>query len=81
MTPLIDLDNKTEIEAADALPRRLAVRAIAMVRTCTSEHGVGHKKRDTRKRSMGRSPSTSAARQSPVHPQNLGTSPGKVLDA
>jgi len=46
VTPLIDLDNKAEIDAADAFAGRLAHRAIAMGGTCTGEHGVGQKKRE-----------------------------------
>jgi D-lactate dehydrogenase (cytochrome) len=46
VTPLIDLDNKAEIDAADAFAARLAHRAIAMGGTCTGEHGVGQKKRE-----------------------------------
>ena len=46
VTPLIDLDNKAEIDVADAFAARLAHRAIAMGGTCTGEHGVGQKKRE-----------------------------------
>ncbi len=46
VTPLVDMENKAEIEAADAFASRLAHRAIAMGGTCTGEHGVGQKKRE-----------------------------------
>ena len=46
VSPLIDMDNPAEIDAADAFAARLAHRAIAMGGTCTGEHGVGQKKRD-----------------------------------
>ena len=44
VSPLIDMNNRAEIEAADAFAGRLAHRAIAMGGTCTGEHGVGQKK-------------------------------------
>jgi D-lactate dehydrogenase (cytochrome) len=44
VSPLVDMENPREIEAAEALAARLAHRAIAMGGTCTGEHGVGQKK-------------------------------------
>ncbi len=44
VSPLVDMANPKEIEAADAFASRLAHRAIAMGGTCTGEHGVGQKK-------------------------------------
>ena len=44
VSPLIDMANPGEIEAAEAFSSRLAHRAIAMGGTCTGEHGVGQKK-------------------------------------
>ena len=43
-SPLVDMANPKEIEAAEAFASRLAHRAIAMGGTCTGEHGVGQKK-------------------------------------
>jgi D-lactate dehydrogenase (cytochrome) len=43
-SPLVDMTNPKEIEAADAFATRLAHRAIAMGGTCTGEHGIGQKK-------------------------------------
>ncbi len=42
--PLIDMENETEIEAANAFMKRLVERALAMEGTCTGEHGVGQGK-------------------------------------
>ena len=44
VSPLVDMSNAREIEAAEAFASRLARRAIAMGGTCTGEHGVGQKK-------------------------------------
>ena len=43
-SPLVDMSNPKEIEAAEGFASRLAHRAIAMGGTCTGEHGVGQKK-------------------------------------
>ena len=40
VTPLIDMGNLHEIEAAEAFASRLAHRAIAMGGTCTGEHAA-----------------------------------------
>jgi D-lactate dehydrogenase (cytochrome) len=45
VSPLIDMENPAEIDAAEGFTARLAHRAIAMGGTCTGEHGVGQKKR------------------------------------
>ncbi|HTR13902.1 MAG TPA: FAD-linked oxidase C-terminal domain-containing protein [Roseiarcus sp.] len=44
VSPLVDMSNPREIEAAEAFASRLAHRAIAMGGTCTGEHGIGQKK-------------------------------------
>jgi D-lactate dehydrogenase (cytochrome) len=44
VSPLVDMTNPREIEAAEAFASRLAHRAIAMGGTCTGEHGIGQKK-------------------------------------
>ena len=44
VSPLVDMTNKHEIDAADAFAFRLAHRAIAMGGACTGEHGIGQKK-------------------------------------
>ena len=44
VSPLVDMGDAREIEAADAFASRLARRAITMGGTCTGEHGIGQKK-------------------------------------
>jgi len=81
VTPLIDLDNKAEIEAADALAARLAHRAIAMGGTCTGEHGVGQKKREYMEEEHGPIAIDLMRRvKASFDPQNL-FNPGKVFYA
>src|SRR6204780_5379218 len=81
VTPLIDLDNKTEIEAADAFAHRLAHRAIAMGGTCTGEHGVGQKKREYMEEEHGPIAIDLMRRvKASFDPQNL-FNPGKVFYA
>jgi D-lactate dehydrogenase (cytochrome) len=42
--PMIDMNNRAEIEAAEAFMARLVARALAMEGTSTGEHGVGQGK-------------------------------------
>jgi len=42
--PLIDMENPTEIKAAQAFMNRLVERALAMEGTSTGEHGIGQGK-------------------------------------
>jgi D-lactate dehydrogenase (cytochrome) len=81
VTPLIDLENKSEIEAADAFAHRLAHRAIAMGGTCTGEHGVGQKKREYMEEEHGPVAIDLMRRvKASFDPQNL-FNPGKVFYA
>ncbi|HJV27597.1 MAG TPA: FAD-linked oxidase C-terminal domain-containing protein [Aromatoleum sp.] len=43
---LVDPDNPTEIEQAEALNRKIVARALEMGGTCTGEHGVGFGKQE-----------------------------------
>jgi len=78
-SPLIDMSNAREIEAAEAFASRLAHRAIAMGGTCTGEHGIGQKKiaymeDEHGAAAIGLMRKVKAA----LDPQNL-FNPGKVL--
>jgi D-lactate dehydrogenase (cytochrome) len=44
VSPLVDMNDPSEIEHAEHFAERLARRAIAMDGTCTGEHGIGQKK-------------------------------------
>ncbi|HSV00629.1 MAG TPA: FAD-linked oxidase C-terminal domain-containing protein [Roseiarcus sp.] len=79
--PLIDMENKAEIEAADAFAARLAHRAIAMGGTCTGEHGVGQKKREYMEEEHGAAAIDLMRRvKASFDPMNL-FNPGKVFYA
>ena len=44
VSPLVDMDDPSDIARAEAFSSRLVRRALAMDGTCTGEHGVGQKK-------------------------------------
>ena len=79
VSPLVDMANPKEIEAADAFASRLAHRAIAMGGTCTGEHGVGQKKIDYMVDEHGE-PAVDLMRRvkAAFDPQNL-FNPGKIF--
>jgi D-lactate dehydrogenase (cytochrome) len=81
VSPLIDMANPAEIDAADAFSARLAHRAIAMGGTCTGEHGVGQKKREYMEEEHGPVALDLMRRvKASFDPQNL-FNPGKVFFA
>ena len=81
VSPLIDMENPAEIDAADAFSARLAHRAIAMGGTCTGEHGVGQKKRAYMEEEHGPIALDLMRRvKASFDPRNL-FNPGKVLFA
>ena len=81
VTPLVDMANPHEIEAAEAFASRLAHRAIAMGGTCTGEHGIGQKKIAYMEDEHGTAAVDLMRRvKAAFDPQNL-FNPGKVLAA
>ena len=80
-SPLVDMSNRQEIEAAEAFASRLAHRAIAMGGTCTGEHGVGQKKIAYMEDEHG-APTVDLMRRvkAAFDPQNL-FNPGKIFAA
>ena len=79
VSPLVDMANVAEIDAAEAFASRLAHRAIAMGGTCTGEHGIGQKKIAYMEDEHG-APALDLMRRikAAFDPQNL-FNPGKVL--
>jgi D-lactate dehydrogenase (cytochrome) len=53
VTPLIDLANPKEVEAAETYVAYLADIAIEMDGTCTGEHGIGQGKRAYLRKELG----------------------------
>ncbi len=81
VTPLVDMANLAEIEAAEAFAARLARRAIAMDGTSTGEHGVGQKKMAYMEEEHGPAALDLMRRvKASFDPQNL-FNPGKVFYA
>jgi D-lactate dehydrogenase (cytochrome) len=79
VSPLVDMGDPAEIEAADAFASRLAHRAIAMGGTCTGEHGIGQKKIAYMEDEHGAEALDLMRRvKAAFDPQNL-YNPGKVL--
>ena len=79
VSPLVDMSNPREIEAAEAFASRLAHRAIAMGGTCTGEHGIGQKKIAYMEDEHGREAVDLMRRlKAAFDPQNL-FNPGKVF--
>ncbi len=76
---LIDPDNADEIERAEALNRRIVLRALAMDGTCTGEHGIGIGKQDFLVQEHG-APAVDAMRliKQALDPDDL-LNPGKIL--
>ena len=81
VSPLVDMTNPAEIDAAEAFASRLAHRAIAMGGTCTGEHGVGQWKMAYMEDEHGR-PALDLMRRvkAAFDPQNM-FNPGKILYA
>lgn len=75
---LVDPADRFEIEAAEALHRNMAQRAIAMEGTCTGEHGIGLGKRELLIQEAGASVRAMRAIKASLDPNNL-LNPGKIF--
>lgn len=73
-----DPQDPGELERAEAVVERLAMRAIAMEGTCTGEHGVGQGKRRFIRLEHGVGADLMGAIKSAIDPENI-MNPGKVL--
>ncbi|WP_051987490.1 FAD-linked oxidase C-terminal domain-containing protein [Bosea sp. UNC402CLCol] len=77
--PLVDLNDKAEVERVQAFIDRLVKRALAMGGTCTGEHGVGQKKIKYLEQEHG--PEAVAVMRTikrALDPQNI-LNPGKIV--
>jgi D-lactate dehydrogenase (cytochrome) len=76
---LVDMDNKTEVDAAKHFLERLAERALRMEGTCTGEHGVGQGKMKYLLAEHGAAAMTAMASiKQALDPHNI-MNPGKML--
>lgn len=75
---LLDMENASEIAAAEAFVERLNLRAIAMEGTCTGEHGIGQGKQRFLQLELGAAVDTMRAIKQALDPLNI-MNPGKVM--
>ena len=75
---LIDPGSATDAEEAEALNRRVVMRALRMGGTCTGEHGIGLGKLDFLDAEHGTAVQVMAAIKHTLDPHNL-LNPGKVI--
>jgi len=77
--PLVDLNDKAEVERAQAFIDRLVKRALAMGGTCTGEHGVGQKKMKYLEQEHGAEAlAVMRTLKRALDPQNI-LNPGKII--
>jgi len=75
---LLDTDDASEMERAEAFMDRLAKRAIAMEGTCTGEHGIGQGKMKYLTMELGEATDYMRAIKQALDPDNI-MNPGKIL--
>lgn len=75
---LIDPGNPADIEEAEAINRRVVMRALKMGGTCTGEHGIGIGKLDFLDAEHGAAVPVMAAIKQALDPRNL-LNPGKII--
>ncbi len=75
---LIDPNDQANIDEAEALNRRVVMRALRMGGTCTGEHGIGFGKLDFLDAEHGDALPVMAAIKKTLDPHNL-LNPGKII--
>ena len=75
---LVDHDDPEEVERAEALHRRMVLRALEMDGTCTGEHGIGYGKIEFLKIEHGNAIEPMKMIKSALDPDNI-FNPGKVF--
>jgi D-lactate dehydrogenase (cytochrome) len=78
LSVLVDTHDPAEMQAAEALVRRLAARAIAMDGTCTGEHGIGQGKMDFLAAELGPALDVMRTIKKALDPNDI-MNPGKIL--
>ena len=75
---LIDPNDQANIDEAEAINRRVVMRALRMGGTCTGEHGIGFGKLDFLDAEHGDAMPVMAAIKNTLDPHNL-LNPGKII--
>lgn len=75
---MVNESDRAEVERAEAVMERLAMRALAMEGTCTGEHGIGQGKRRFIRLEHGAGADVMSALKKAIDPDNI-MNPGKVL--
>ncbi len=73
-----DPNDPDELQRAEAVVERLALRAVAMEGTCTGEHGIGQGKRRFLRHEHGNGADLMAVLKNAIDPDNI-MNPGKLL--
>lgn len=77
---LMDMDDRREIEAAEAFVARLNLRAISMEGTCTGEHGIGQGKMAFLPQELGHGVDIMRSIKTALDPLGI-MNPGKIFRA
>ena len=78
ISPLVMMDDASEVARAEEMIERLNLRTIAMEGTCTGEHGIGQGKRRFLKLEHGSGAEMMLAIKRTIDPDNI-MNPGKVV--
>lgn len=76
---LVDHDDPREVARAEALHRRMVIRALHMDGTCTGEHGIGYGKLDFLKIEHGAALAPMKMIKKALDPDNI-FNPGKIFE-
>lgn len=76
---LVDPEDKTEVDAAAELNARLVERALSMDGTCSGEHGIGLRKKDSLVQELPGGVEVMRSIKRTLDPLNI-MNPGKVVD-
>ncbi|MCG8561892.1 MAG: FAD-binding oxidoreductase, partial [Hyphomicrobiales bacterium] len=77
--PMIDINERREIELVERFLERLVERALRMEGTCTGEHGVGHGKMKYLAAEHGAGLEVMTAIKKTLDPENI-LNPGKIVE-
>ena len=76
---LVDPDDPAEMAAADEVNRRLVERALSVGGTCTGEHGIGLRKKESLRKELGESVDVMRSLKATLDPAGI-MNPGKIFE-